>query len=96
MFRAKHPLYNRQRALEKQSRAREVGQIPKQIGEVVEARCGIGMRRAERLHANRQRTLEKRPRARKVSLGLKHEGEFIEGPRRIEEGPNKGPTVEPR
>ena len=54
------------------------------------------MRRAERLHANRQRTLEKRPRARKVSLGLKHEGEFIEGPRRIEEGPNKGPAVEPR
>ena len=62
---------DRQRPLEERPRAGEIALVPKQEGEVVEARGGQGVLGAERLLVDCHRSFEERPRGGEVALGLK-------------------------
>jgi hypothetical protein len=75
---AERLLPDRQRALIEWPRPGEVALVPKQGGEVVEARRRIGMLGAERLPPDRQRALIERPRSGEIALGLEQEPEVVE------------------
>ena len=70
-------------SFEERPGARQVALVLQQTSEVVEARRGLGMLRAERLLADRQRALVEWPRPGEVALGLEQAGEVVEARRGI-------------
>ena len=85
---------DRQRSLEQRPRAGEVALVLKQEGEVVEARGGLGMLRAQRPLADRQRAFEQRPRTREVALVFKQAGEVVEARARYRDVQRRAPSRE--
>src|ERR1700682_5808139 len=83
MFWTKYLFKDRQRALIKLLRSREVVLFEKYIGEIREASSGVGMFEAENIFMNRQRALKERPRAHKVALFYHQPGEVSKAHRRL-------------